>query len=170
MRALDKPRRRAFRRTRRQVRRFCVVICEGTCARRLFTTRPRLGDVDDEIVAARTALIPWRGVLLTGAHRGAGLSGADPSADRRLPLHRPPATAAEFVDLMTRTPLLGLVSLDLIYSVNNVLVALIYLALSSCSGSGPVHGYHCRATGLSWHGDLPRLNPFRRDAAAGTGV
>lgn len=44
-------------------------------------------------------------------------------------LHRPPATAAEFVDLMTRNPMLGLVSLDLIYSVNNVLVALVYLAL-----------------------------------------
>lgn len=44
-------------------------------------------------------------------------------------LHRPPGTVAEFVDLMTRNPLLGLISLDLIYSLNNVLVALVYLAL-----------------------------------------
>ena len=114
--------------------------------------------------------MPWRGVLLTGAIAALGSVALILLQVVVFALHRPPATAAEFVDLMTRNPLLGLVSLDLIYSVNNVLVALIYLALSSCSGSGPVHGYHCRATGLSWHGDLPRLNPFRRDAAAGTGV
>lgn len=91
--------------------------------------RARLRFVDDEIVAAQTALIPWRGVLLTGAIAALGSVALILLQIVVFALHRPPATAAEFVDLMTRNPLLGLVSLDLIYSLNNVLVALVYLAL-----------------------------------------
>ncbi|AXH97121.1 hypothetical protein DV701_14230 [Ornithinimicrobium avium] len=41
----------------------------------------------------------------------------------------PPGTVAGFFELMRADPVLGLVSLDLLYSLNNVLVALIYLAL-----------------------------------------
>lgn len=82
--------------------------------------------MDDESVAA---LIPWRGVLLTGAVAALGSVVLILLQIAVFALHRPPATAAEFVDLMTRDPLLGLISLDLIYSLNNVLVALVYLAL-----------------------------------------
>jgi hypothetical protein len=45
-------------------------------------------------------------------------------------LHPAAGTVEAFLALMTRDPLLGLVSLDLLYSVNNVLVALVHLALA----------------------------------------
>ncbi|WEV77053.1 hypothetical protein O9K63_10660 [Janibacter cremeus] len=85
--------------------------------------------MDDEIVAARKALLPWRGVLRTGAVAALGSVVLVLVQVVVFALHPPPATAAEFVDLMTRSPLLGLVSLDVIYGLNNVLVALVYLAL-----------------------------------------
>lgn len=44
-------------------------------------------------------------------------------------VHPPPGTVAGFFELMVANPVLGLVSLDLLYSLNNVLVALVYLAL-----------------------------------------
>lgn len=84
--------------------------------------------MDDEIVAAREALLPWRGVLLTGAVAALGSVALVLVQVVVFALHPPPATVAGFVDLMTHSPLLGLVSLDVIYSLNNVLVALVYLA------------------------------------------
>lgn len=44
----------------------------------------------------------------------------------------PPETVPEIFDLMLRSPLLGLISLDGIYLFNNLLVLLIYLALAVC--------------------------------------
>ena len=42
----------------------------------------------------------------------------------------PPDTVPEFFDLMLRSPVLGLVSMDGLYLVNNLLVLLVYLAVA----------------------------------------
>ena len=73
---------------------------------------------------------PWRGVLVTGAVAAVGSVVLILVQVVVFAVHPPPATVEAFLDLMTRDPLLGLVSLDLLYSVNNVLVALVYLALA----------------------------------------
>lgn len=73
---------------------------------------------------------PWRGALVTGAVAAVGSVVLIVVQVVVFVVHPPPATVQAFMDLMTRDPLLGLVSLDLLYSVNNVLVALVYLALA----------------------------------------
>ena len=85
--------------------------------------------VDDRTTAAGTGAEHWRGVLLTGA-------GAAVASGVRIvvqiavfAVHPPSASVDGFFVLMDENPLLGLVSLDLLLSVNNVLVALVYLAL-----------------------------------------
>ena len=72
---------------------------------------------------------PWRGVLLTGAWAAVGSVVLVVVQVVVFALHPPPGTVEEFLALMQASPVLGLVSLDLLYGVNNVLVALVYLAL-----------------------------------------
>ncbi|WP_161965267.1 hypothetical protein [Ornithinimicrobium cerasi] len=71
----------------------------------------------------------WRGVLLTGAVAALGSVLLTVLQVVVFSVHRPLGTVAEFFELMRVDPVLGLVSLDLLYSLNNVLVALVYLAL-----------------------------------------
>jgi len=85
--------------------------------------------VDETSAADRLALLPWRGALLTGAAAALGSVGLILVQVVVFAIHPPPDTVEGYVDLMSHNPLLGLVSLDLVLSVNNVLVALVYLAL-----------------------------------------
>jgi hypothetical protein len=76
-------------------------------------------------------LASWRGLLLTGA--GAAVASVALTAVQVVVFatHPPPQTIEGVMQLMQRNPLLGLVSLDILICVNNVLVALIYLALAA---------------------------------------
>lgn len=80
---------------------------------------------------SRPDLASWRGLLLTGA--GAAVASVALTAVQVVVFatHPPPQTIEGVMQLMQRNPLLGLVSLDIVICVNNVLVALIYLALAA---------------------------------------
>lgn len=88
-----------------------------------------MAPVDDQTTAAGTGAEHWRGVLLTGAGAAVGSIVLIVVQIAVFALHPPPASVDGFFALMAENPLLGLVSLDLLLSVNNVLVALVYLAL-----------------------------------------
>lgn len=67
------------------------------------------------------------------AHRPVGCLGYGRSQrhSSRHPCHvAPPETVPEIFDLMLRSPLLGLVSIDGLYLVNNVMVLLVYRGLA----------------------------------------
>lgn len=82
-------------------------------------------------------------------------------------LHPPPLSVDGFFVLMDENPLLGMLSLDLLLSVNNVLVALVYLALIVVLwGSGEVDRRDRRVAHGPRDGGLPLLKPGRRHAAA----
>lgn len=83
----------------------------------------------DRTTIAGTCREPWRGVLLTGAGAAVGSIVLIVVQMVVFVLHPPPTSVEGFFVLMAENPLLGLVSLDLLLSVNNVLVALVYLAL-----------------------------------------
>ncbi|NLH71001.1 MAG: hypothetical protein GX454_12640, partial [Brooklawnia sp.] len=85
--------------------------------------------MDDQTTAAGTGAEHWRGVLLTGAGAAVGSVVLIVVQIAVFALHPPSASVDGFFVLMDENPLLGLVSLDLLLSVNNVLVALVYLAL-----------------------------------------
>ena len=85
--------------------------------------------MDDRTTAAGTGAEHWRGVLLTGAGAAAGSGVFIVVQIAVFALHPPPASVDGFFVLMDENPLLGMLSLDLLLSVNNVLVALVYLAL-----------------------------------------
>ena len=85
--------------------------------------------MDDRTTAAGTGAEHWRGVLLTGAGAAAGSVVFIVVQIAVFALHPPPASVDGFFVLMDENPLLGMLSLDLLLSVNNVLVALVYLAL-----------------------------------------
>lgn len=76
------------------------------------------------------AAAEWRGVLAVGAV--AAISSVALIAVQVVvfALNPPPENAAGVVALMQRDPMLGLMSLDVLYIVNNVLVALLYLAVT----------------------------------------
>mgnify|MGYP001944223784 CR=1 FL=1 len=71
----------------------------------------------------------WRGVLRTGAAAAAGSVALIVAQVAVFALHPPPVEITEVLALLQRNPALGLLSLDVLYVVNNVLVALVYLAL-----------------------------------------
>lgn len=72
---------------------------------------------------------PWRGLLDVGAWSAlanVGLIAVQVVVFLRWP---PPSTTAAFFDLLVAHPIRGLVALDLLFVVSNVLVCLLYLAL-----------------------------------------
>lgn len=71
----------------------------------------------------------WRGVLRTGAAAAVGSVALIVVQVAVFALHPPPVEITEVLALLQRNPVLGLLSLDVLYVVNNVLVALVYLAL-----------------------------------------
>lgn len=74
----------------------------------------------------------WRGTLRTGAAAALGSVALIVVQLVVFAVWPPPHTAPEVLDLMAREPLLGLVSLDALYVVNNVFVLLLYVALAIC--------------------------------------
>jgi len=78
----------------------------------------------------RPATTGWRGVLTVGAAAALGSVALIVVQVAVFAVSPPPEDAAGVVTLLQSNPVLGLVSLDALYLVNNILVALLYLALT----------------------------------------
>jgi hypothetical protein len=72
----------------------------------------------------------WRGLLLIGGWAALGSVALTVVQIAIFAVWPPPETVPDIFDLMLRSPLLGLVSMDGLYLVNNLLVLLVYLALA----------------------------------------
>lgn len=81
-------------------------------------------------VTAEGAVDRWRGLLLVGGWAALGSVALTVVQIAVFAVWPPPETIPEIFDLMLRAPLLGLMSLDGLYLVNNLLVLLVYLALA----------------------------------------
>ncbi len=83
----------------------------------------------DDWATARTDASQWRGLLVTGAWCAfAGVAMIVVEVGRYL-LWPPPTSTVGFYDLLLSNPVLGLVSLDLLFIVSNTLTLLVHLAL-----------------------------------------
>ncbi|MFY1669878.1 hypothetical protein ACN27G_07940 [Plantactinospora sp. WMMB334] len=81
-------------------------------------------------VAPDREVYRWRGLLLAGGWAALGSVAVTVVQISILAAWPPPETAPEFFELMLRSPLLGLVSMDGLYLINNLMVLLVYLALA----------------------------------------
>lgn len=79
----------------------------------------------------QTADLPrWQGVLTVGGWAALGSVALTVCQVVVFVIWPPPETVPEIFDLMVEAPVLGLLSLDAVYLVNNLLVLLVYLGLA----------------------------------------
>ena len=87
-----------------------------------------MADIDTATVRRDVQL--FRGLVLTGAWCAFASVGMIVVEIGRFLIWPPPPTAAGFFELLLDNPVLGLVSLDLLFVVSNALMYLVYLALA----------------------------------------
>lgn len=78
----------------------------------------------------RADLPRWQGLLTVGGWAALGSVALTVSQVVVFVIWPPPETVPEIFDLMVEAPVLGLLSLDAVYLVNNLLVLLVYLGLA----------------------------------------
>ncbi len=84
--------------------------------------------VDEQMV--RDDAFQWRGLLLTGAWCAFAVVVTIVLEIGRFLLWPPPPSTAEFFDLLVENPVLGLLSLDLLFIGSNTLAFMVYIALA----------------------------------------
>lgn len=85
-------------------------------------------DVDTAVV--RSDVLQWRGLLLTGAWCAFAAVVLVVVEIGRYLIWPPPGSTAGFFDLLLDNPVLGLISLDLLFMVSNTLAYLVHIALA----------------------------------------
>ena len=85
---------------------------------------------DVDVATVRSDARQWRGLLVTGAWCALGSVVLIVVEIARYLWWPPPASAAGFFDLLMENPALGLVSLDLLFIVSNILTFLVHVALA----------------------------------------
>lgn len=94
------------------------------------TREPELVWMSEVGVDTNPDLDRWRGLLRVGGWSAVGSVALIVVQVVVFAVWPPPETVPEIFELMLRSPVLGLVSMDLLLLVNNLLVVLIYLALA----------------------------------------
>ena len=86
--------------------------------------------VNVDATTARSDALQWRGLVVTGAWCAFALVVIIVLEICRFLIWPPPPSTAEFFELLLDNPVLGLISLDLLFMVANTLTYFVYIALA----------------------------------------